>query len=475
MPKIVILGGGITGLASAFYLSKLKDVTLVVGPQVGGWLKSVPIQHGKQSFVFEKGPRSLRPVGTSGHIALELIHDLGLESKVITVPGDSPAYRNRYIYHQNSLENIPTSLWKLLTSKQPLAKGLVASILKEPLRKASMEKDESIQSFMTRRFGSFVTNNLISAMVRGIYAGNIANLSIRSTFPTLKVMEEKYGSIVAGMVASIFSKSKKYQSESREAQDFIEEVSKSRIYTLRGGLQTLSDRLVQVLKDRNVNVVYENCVGLEFGEKVAIKTHTREISADYVINALPASALSSILPNSITSQTLVKCLESISSVDVCVVNLLYDGKHIKEPGFGFLVPASESKNCQVLGVVFDSCTFPEHFNNGNFTSLTVMIGDSVLSQPMTEKELLNIACDTVSRTLGIPKDSLLTHHLEIHRQCIPQYPVGHQQNMQVIEDEILKISQGRAFLAGASYYGVSVNDCIHSGYKAARNLMSKLE
>ena len=175
------------------------------------------------------------------------------------------------------------------------------------------------------------------------------------------------------------------------------------------------------------------------------------------------------------SGKLKAMLSTIKSVDVCVVNLLYKGNHIKNPGFGFLVPTTESNSCDVLGVVYDSCAFPEHLNNENYTSLTVMIGQDALNQKFSKYssfEMRDSAADTVERILGIPRADLIEFDLQVHKNCIPQYPVNHYKNLQSMEQELAKISNGRAFLVGASYYGVSVNDCIQSGYKVAQKLLN---
>ena len=474
--KIVVLGGGISGLTSAFYLSsKFQDVTLVVGPRLGGWLKSIPKKHESYKITMESGPRSLRPFGVAGHLTLDLISKLNLENKVITVSRDSMAHKNRFIYYNNALHNIPTSFWKILRSRSPLVRGLLRGIIMEPFQPRSTCGDESISSFVSRRLGPFISDNLISAMVRGIYAGDSTKLSIDATFGSLKELERKYGSLIFGTLFSILKKQTKFQSSNEKSQAFIDRISKFRIYTLQDGLETLAKKIHEVLLERNVNVIAESCSGIISAQnQIEIRLDNSSIFADFVVNTIPAYCFSRIISELNDSIRLKNLLETITTVDVAVINLLFRGNHIETPGFGFLVPTTESKNCDVFGVVYDSCTFPQHIENSETTNLTVMIGGTAIKRNPTTDSLKEIALSTVSRILKIPKEALVKHHVEIHRNCIPQYPVNHKNNVEMIEKHISDIFRGKLILAGASYYGVSVNDCVYSGFTAAHKFIDQI-
>ena len=475
--KIVVLGGGISGLTSAFYLSsKFQDVTLVVGPRLGGWLKSISKKHERYKITMESGPRSLRPFGVAGHLTLDLISNLNLENKVITVPRDSMAHQNRFIYYNGALHNIPTSFWKLLRSRSPLVRGLLSGIIMEPFQPRSTTcGDESISSFVSRRLGPFISDNLISAMVRGIYAGDSTKLSIEATFGSLKELERKYGSLVFGAIFSILKNQTKFLPSNEKSQAFIDRISKFRIYTLQDGLETLAKKIHEVLLQRNVKVIAESCSGIISAQnQIEIRLDNSSIFGDFVVNTIPAYCFSRIIPELNDSIRLKNLLETITTVDVAVINLLFRGNHIRAPGFGFLVPTTESKNCDILGVVYDSCTFPQHIEHSETTNLTVMIGGNTIERNPTTVSLKEIALTTVCRILKIPKEALLSYHVEINRNCIPQYPINHKNNVEMIEKHISEIFRGKFILAGASYYGVSVNDCVYSGFTAAHKIIDQI-
>lgn len=165
-------------------------------------------------------------------------------------------------------------------------------------------------------------------------------------------------------------------------------------------------------------------------------------------------------------------LDRIKSVDVAVVNLAFEGSSVLPvDGFGYLVPATE--NTGVLGTVFDSCAMPLQNSRPDTTRLTVMLGGHKFSKYYNcenvdnlEKYFLSIALDTVRNHLGI-NIKPLAHKVHIHRQCIPQYQVGHTQLTSEIKSWLANHCSGRLELLGSSFNGVSVNDCIKTAREIA--------
>ncbi|KAJ8035237.1 Protoporphyrinogen oxidase [Holothuria leucospilota] len=190
------------------------------------------------------------------------------------------------------------------------------------------------------------------------------------------------------------------------------------------------------------------------------------IEARKVMCSLPAKNLAKIL--SPAHAHLANLLAEIQSVSVAVINLEFEGKVLPLEGFGYLVPSSEP--CQVLGVVFDSCTFPEHNHPGSETTrLTCMMGGAWFEELFGHPEsvdsdhLLSIALATIEDHLKI-KQKPIYSLVNIHRDCIPQYTVGHSSRLEQINKYIKKHSLP-LFLLGSSYDGVSVNECIWNARK----------
>ncbi|KAG0236567.1 hypothetical protein BGW42_003222 [Actinomortierella wolfii] len=522
---IAILGGGISGLSTAWYLtrasSSVRITLLEASNRTGGWLSSSrevdPIHGG--SFLLERGPRSLRPQGVSGLNTLEMVRDLGLEGKVVPIPKTSAAAKNRFIYARNKLHMLPNSLMGLLT--HPLVGPKVPRASMDLLTRASGLEDESIEAFVTRRFGRGISDDLVSAMVHGIYAGDASKLSVRSTFPFLYHAERDYGSVVLGMlmggganVETAFDQALRevILAKMPNLKDFI---AKTSIYSFKDGLQTLSDALEQqLLATGRVQIQKGAMVDhLDFDltqRTVSVSIpHKTPLKADAVIAAIPPRQLARILPRSHQQLTYNR------SVNVAVVNLVYPNcqQTFKTPGFGFLVPKSEdaaTKHKGLLGIVFDSCALPSQDTGsaeGKNLKLTAMMGghlfedtlahhgllpasttsaasqkgqtpivdmDEVTSNPQVKQFFEQAAKEAVREKLQLAEEP--SHiQVQVHRECIPQYSVGHLERMQKLDEFLRRDYDGLLAVVGAGYLGVSVNDCIKNGRELAESLVSKMD
>ncbi|KAF9582853.1 oxygen-dependent protoporphyrinogen oxidase [Lunasporangiospora selenospora] len=258
---IAVIGGGISGLSTAWYLAKAAPPTVTVTlleatKRTGGWLHSDrvkdPIQdHHGGSLLLEYGPRSLRPQGASGLNTLELVKDLKLESRLEPILKTSPAAMNRFIYSRNKLHMLPNTLAGALSHPLILPKLPRASL--DLIRGGSGREDESIQEFVTRRFGKAFSDDLISAMVHGIYAGDASKLSLRSTFGILYQLEKDFGSVILGMLMGGSGSAEtawdrilkeKILHDAPDLKDFIDKTS---IYSFKDGIEELAKAMEHAL------------------------------------------------------------------------------------------------------------------------------------------------------------------------------------------------------------------------------------
>ncbi|OWZ75453.1 protoporphyrinogen oxidase [Cryptococcus neoformans Tu401-1] len=513
-PKhITILGGGLSGLSTAYHLSRAlpasTKISLVEGTsRVGGWIDSQKHELGfkdKEGNVregvvgIETGPRSIRPRGSRGAASmLKMLKDLRLENDIMPIPFSHPSAQNRFIldYSTSKLTALPTSLTSLLGRQPPLLKGLFSAGLFEPLKpKASKthltaDKDESVDAFFRRRFGDNVADNLASAMVHGIYAASSSQLSFRSAFPSLWEAERKYGSVVVGMLLGTKTASEKAE-EKREWEE-LGEVGKERekwsLYGIKGGLSTMTDRLMDSISSRGVEIILGEPVRkieLSSNQEIAIHTHSHFFSTSHLISALPprvlARTLSSPLPH----------LTHNPSTCVGVVNVVYPlpPASIHSAGFGYLVPRpptnlnpNPSPNSSgVLGVIFDSTALPPNPPElgGQVTKLTLMMGGPYwanysprVSPPSDPEELLPLAIqhlNTIFPHLRNVKPILTV--CNIHHNCIPTYLPGHGARLRELHEAIESGEwKGKLSLVGSGYGGVGVNDCVLSGVEVTRRL-----
>ncbi|KAJ8384459.1 hypothetical protein AAFF_G00204800 [Aldrovandia affinis] len=472
---VAVLGGGIGGLSACYHLSKNPQVSKIVllesSGRFGGWLHSTRRADGA---VFEHGPRGLRPNGAVGRNTLNMVSELGLEKEVLPVTYDHVASKNRFLYVGGQLHKMPSSLSGVVRTVPPFSRPLILSVLKEMVVARGEEEDETVHSFVSRRLGAELADIAIDCLCRGVFAGDCRELSVRSCFPLLFDAERARGSIVLGMMLG-----------SGSGPDVPPSALASRAqrerwaqWSLQKGMQMLPDALEEWLRNGSHVQIHKHTAVKELatgGNGWEIKMEDGTVKADHIISALPAHALASALPPA--AQPLSEQLRKISMVTVAVVNLEYEGSILPVIGFGHLIPSSEDRG--VLGVVYDSVPFPEHNRTGAPTTrLTVMMGGAWFQEvfgsveEVTEKCFLDRATQAVSSHLRVSAQPLWSS-VAILKDCIPQYHLGHWKRLENIRHYIGHHNLPLT-LIGASYDGVSVNDVIFSGRKAAQGLVGEV-
>jgi oxygen-dependent protoporphyrinogen oxidase len=356
-------------------------------------------------------------------------------------------------------------------------------VLSEPFRKrpTSEIRDESVDSLVRRRLGSKVADNLVSGMIHGIYAADSRQLSVRSGMGVLWDAEDKWGTILGGMILG----TKGSEQKAAEAAEWAElgELGKERekwsLYGMRGGLstfsQTLQDQVIKSRVDVRLNEGVDRIEPTSEGS-TRITTSKGTTSTDLVISALSPYHLSKILPSGAT----LPHLTHNPSTSVGVVSLVFPGAptSIHPDGFGYLIPRSGAHyNPEgILGVVFDSTAVPglDGSLEGKITKLTVMMGGpywsspsystSPRSRPTDSSELLQPALDHLHRVfppLANVKPLLAIPRL--HLDSIPTYLPHHGQRLRAIHEAMESGPwKGKLSLVGNGYGGVGVNDCIYS-------------
>uniref|UniRef100_A0A2I2YKW5 Protoporphyrinogen oxidase n=1 Tax=Gorilla gorilla gorilla TaxID=9595 RepID=A0A2I2YKW5_GORGO len=454
---VVVLGGGISGLAGASFNALPISIKMESSERLGGWIRSV---RGPNGAIFELGPRGIRPAGALGARTLLLVSELGLDSEVLPVRGDHPAAQNRFLY---------VGGMGLLRPSPPFSKPLFWAGLRELTKPRGKEPDETVHSFAQRRLGPEVASLAMDSLCRGVFAGNSHELSIRSCFPSLFQAEQTHRSILLGL---LLGAGRTPQPDSALIRQALAERWSQ--WSLRGGLEMLPQALETHLTSRGVSVLRGQPVcGLSLQAEGRWKVSLRDSSleADHVVSAIPASVLSELLPAE--AAPLARALSAITAVSVAVVNLQYRGAHLPVQGFGHLVPSSEDPG--VLGIVYDSVAFPEQDGSPPGLRVTVMLGGSwlqtleasgcVLSQELFQQR----AQEAAATQLGLKE--MPSHCLvHLHKNCIPQYTLGHWQKLESAR-QFLTAHRLPLTLAGASYEGVAVNDCIESGRQAAVSVL----
>ncbi|KAJ1024819.1 hypothetical protein NDA16_002859 [Ustilago loliicola] len=544
--RIAVLGGGISGLTSAYRLAQQlpKDRYDVIlfehQDRLGGWIQSeriaLPANDAASSSttaLIEKGPRSIRPAGYSGLMMLELVRSLGLLERLLKVPKTAPSAQNRYLYYPDRLAKLPSSVPSLLSAlfKLPFLRSIIPGVLREPrgpsrflrprsesqsektrLQQRELIEDESVDSFVSRRFGKGLAENLVSAVIHGIYAGDTRKLSVRAVLPFLWEAERVHGSVLRSMLPSKRNKRHRALPEAEAAvkaakedrlkeiekelgKDFVDSYKKISVYSFPDGVQEIVRALEARLAEHdNVQIKKSDAVRslvIDSSGKVSLRTEKGEtIEADRIISSIPSSQLADVLPRS----SELPHLKHNPSANVGVVNIVVSPTAVSSSskplvpveGFGYLIPRTTPGNEDgILGVVFDSDAIPEQ-DSADATSrpikLTVMMGGShwsSLSTLPSEQDMKARAIRAVSRHLGIDASLLedsskVTVEATMQKDCIPWYLVGHPFRMAQLhkaleQDEALA---SKLTLVGASYTGVSLNDCVAYATEAVEQIVA---
>ena len=377
-----------------------------------------------------------------------------------------------YFQVNGSLHKLPNSLESLYKRQQPFTKPFFPILMKEIITPKTELKDDSMYNFAERRMGTEFAKYIIDPVCRGIFAGNAKELSVRTFAKSAFELEQNYGSVIKGQILdslkSVFRKNaEKEQCINSELADRAKGEHWS-VWSLKGGLSTLVKALEMQLTKENIEI----CKNYSISEispqnngKVVISNKEREFIVDKVISCLPAYRLQPLIKS--INNDIAQLLESIPFVNVAVVNYEFTENLITEPGFGYLIPSFEDN--KMLGVIYDSVLFPHHHNH---TILTIMMGgywykDSFSTNTSTD-HFLDIAVNEVQttfKTLAIP----IMSKVSVLKNCIPQYTLGHFEKILEIR-RLLKQTGIPLLLAGSSYDGVGINDCILSAKMAVASL-----
>ncbi|PWN28427.1 Protoporphyrinogen oxidase [Jaminaea rosea] len=564
-PPIAVLGAGLSGLTTTLYLSRAlphrRIILFEASQRLGGWVQSERLQlpSGKQSVLLEAGPRSVRPKGVSGWSTIETLHSLGLLNQLLIVPSSSPSAKNRFIWYGGQLNKLPSSLPAFLASlfRLPVLRSLISSalsgLLREPFRPSRFARpksespdevarqrsrehliDESVESYIRRRFGdsfgSQLLNNVLSAVLHGIYAADTRQLSVRSTLSMLWKTEQRHGSLLRAILPPKWNKRYRpptkgeEEARAREEQEiaavkaevgpeWTAKLEKTSVYSLREGLGEIVTAMSdEITARRNVSVRLgdgvEGISEAKDGASLFVTTQDGEdVPVSRVISTLSSYKLADILANTIEGAkpvleggaSVLSLLRHNPSTNVAVVTFAIPQEAIAampggrrhrllpvDEGFGFLVPRTETPNNAdgILGVVFDSDAIPDQDSpdgaDGGVTKLTVMMGGPHFAHATTlpsEDECLNRAVRALDRFLSIPESvSLHSSSLvqaRVQANCIPTYLPGHYSRMRSLGEELARATAaggGRVAVAGASYTGVSVNDVIREAKLTAQRI-----
>jgi oxygen-dependent protoporphyrinogen oxidase len=469
--RIVVIGGGIAGLAAAHRVTELAkekslaiDLTLLeASSRLGGPIATEKID----DFLVEAGPDSFI---TEKPWALRLCERIGLAPRLVSTQS---GYQKIYIVHRGKLIALPegffllapTRLWPFLQSPLFSWSGKLRMASELLLPRGNINGDESLGSFVRRRFGSEALERVAQPLVGGIYASDPDELSLAATMPRFKEMERQRRSVILAM-----------WSEQRRRARIRESGSGARwslFVTLAGGMQEFVDAIAQRIPQGAIRLSSPvTHLSRDEGKKnwrIAIGDN-EVITADAVIVAAPAFQAAEIL-GPIANDAAVE-LKQIAYASTATVSLAYRCEDFPRApdSFGFVVPAIEGR--KIMACTFSSLKYSGRAPDGHIL-LRAFVGGALQANLFEEDDATmkkNVRAE-LADLLGVTARPLFSR-IWRHPHSMPQYHVGHVARVERIEQALQRFrSLARA---GSAYHGVGISDCVRTGEEAAEKISTAL-
>jgi oxygen-dependent protoporphyrinogen oxidase len=468
--RVAVVGGGLSGLSAAHRLVELSktmesrlDLTLfeaasrtggmIATQQIGNYL----VELGADSFITNK------PAGVA------LCQRLGMENELIPT---IDKWRKSLVLKDGKPVEVPEGFMLLSPAKVwPILKSPIFSWGGKlrmgwerflPARKSSDTSDESLASFVKRRFGQELLERLVQPLVGGIYTSDPEKLSLRATLPRFLDQEQQYGSLIKASRSQAKKQSKAENSESG---------ARYGLFTApKNGIQSILDRLREKIETSATirsDCPIKSVQQAEQGWSVIIGGGETE-QFDAVILALPTHRAAELLAG--VSPELAGDLSSIEYASSAIVVSGHNLSDIKHPldAFGLVIPEIEKRN--IIAVSFSSRKFPGRAPEGKVI-LRTFVGGAMHPEMMelADDEMKETVRKELAAMLGVSGEPDFTEVVR-YQNGMPQYHVGHLDRVASIESRVADLPGLE--LAGNAYRGVGIPDSIASGEAAAERVLN---
>jgi len=431
MPQqhILIIGGGISGLSTAYYLSKagIRSTIIESRPRLGGVIQTEQID----GCTIEAGPDSFLSAKPA---ALELIRELGLANDVI---GSNDHLRVTYIRKHGRLVPIPDGLMMMVPTK---VMPLVATPLLSWSTKVRMgielvlppkarAEDQSVADFVRDHYGQEAVDYLAEPLLSGIYGGDPRELSVRSVLPRFAEMANRYGSLTRGVLA---------QKKSNGTPGPL-------FRSLKGGLQQLVSAL-------------SGCAEVIQGRAETIETGRVRVSGDWIEGSHIVLACEAHSAATLAGGRIAELLGTVGYTSSSIVVFVFDARDFSTPpaGFGFLIPKKERRT--LVACTWVGTKFPHRVPEGKIVARCFVSGLDA-EEDIVLRELQEIG--------GFRAQPKFTRVYRWPR-AMAQYPVGHAERMRELAS--LVAARSGLHLAGNAYDGIGIPDCIRLGKAVAERI-----
>ncbi|MGN7477901.1 protoporphyrinogen oxidase [Solibacillus silvestris] len=462
--KVVIVGGGITGLTTAYYLQQktkahnlpLDIVLIEASLRLGGKIHTVR----KNGYIIERGPESFFDTGSS---VRKLARDLNIEHEMIQNNNG-----RTFIAVGSKLHQIPSNLLLGGSPKIfPFIKSNVLSVIGKLraagdlfLPKLPHEADEPISEFFRRRFGKELVENLVEPVLAGTFAGDVDHVSMQSMFPQFYQLEKDYRSLLIGM-----------KKTGKGIYALVDTPGEIHYESFIDGLESLIEALensltdVKILKGLKVNSIENQS---EHTQLIELNDGT-SIQADKIVVTTPFNVTKKIFRDS----EIMQQVPDMNYATIATVTMAFEEGSMQkyEDALNFFV----SRNSDFA---ITSCTWShrkwDNVSPEGHDLLRVYIGrvgdESIVE--LSDSEIEKIVLQDLERAIGLDTQPLLTV-VARWKEAMPQYTIGHEARMSTMKAQFYK-EFPHVYLAGSSYEGISIPDCVLQGKDAAEKVINQL-
>jgi len=464
MKKVVIIGGGITGLSAAYTVQKAQEAGEQVDylliekeNRLGGKIITEKID----GFTVEGGPDcflSEKPwIG-------QMAEKLGIADRMI---GSNEASKRTYVFADGKLHKLPDGLMGLVPTKivpfalSPLISwpGKIRMAFDFIIPQKKIDEDETLGSFVTRRLGKEALDKIAEPLIGGIHAGDPDQMSLKASFPRFIQMEQKYGSLIRAMLAG-------RRNMPKPKPPVPGQVQKTFFMTFVDGMNELPEKIVENLNKSKIltGKTVKNIVKTASGRYKVDIEGMDPVEADAVILTTPAHKAAEIVGTFDTA--LAENLAGIPLATSATVNLAFKRSDVSKSleAFGFIVPISEKR--KIKAATYSSTKWNHRTPNDDYVLIRAFVGGARNQELVFQDDdkLLEMVLVELKDIIGLTARPVMT---KIYRWVngMPQYTVGHLERVANIEARVL--ANPGFYVVGGSYKGVGVGDCMNAGAQAA--------